>query len=80
MKEELRFEQVRAGLVAQASLPVEWVSNWNGSISLVAPNSWEHQHIRTGMAELEAGKGVSNERVMKWLDSWGTDNEFSAPR
>ena len=64
---------IPAELVAQASLPVgehvEWVSNGNGSISLVAPNSWEHQHIRAGLAELEAGKGISNDRVMEWLDS-----------
>jgi predicted transcriptional regulator len=44
------------------------------------PDSWEHQHIRAGMAELEAGKGVSNERVMEWLDSWGTENELPAPK
>lgn len=70
-------------LVAQASLPVgepvEWVSNGNGTISLVSPNSPEHMRIRAGLAELEAGKGVSNERMMEWLDSWGTENESSAP-
>lgn len=43
-------------------------------------DSWEHQHIRTGIAELEAGEGVSNERVMEWLDSWGTENELQAPQ
>jgi len=73
--------EIPAELVAQASLPVgepvEWVSDGNGSISLVASNSWEHRHIRAGMAELEAGKGVPNERVMEWLDSWGTDNKPS---
>jgi predicted transcriptional regulator len=45
-----------------------------------APDSWEHQHIRAGLAELEAGEGVSNERVMEWLDSWGTENELPAPK
>jgi predicted transcriptional regulator len=45
-----------------------------------SPDSWEHKHIRAGMAELEAGQGVSNERVMEWLDSWGTENELSAPK
>ncbi|MGA3082543.1 MAG: hypothetical protein ABSD44_14420 [Terracidiphilus sp.] len=45
-----------------------------------APNSWEHQHIRAGLAELEAGKSISNERVMEWLDSWGTENELPAPK
>ncbi|HME57858.1 MAG TPA: CopG family ribbon-helix-helix protein [Terracidiphilus sp.] len=46
----------------------------------VAPDSWEHKHIRAGMAELEAGQGISNERVMEWLDSWGTENELPAPK
>ena len=60
-------------LVAQAALPVgepvEWVSNGDGTISLVSPDSREHKHIRAGLAEFEAGKGVSNDRVMEWLDS-----------
>jgi predicted transcriptional regulator len=45
-----------------------------------ALDSWEHKHIRAGVAELEAGEGVSNERVVAWLDSWGTENELSAPK
>jgi predicted transcriptional regulator len=46
----------------------------------LAPDSWEHEHIRAGLAELEAGNGVSNEQVSKWLDSWGTENELPAPK
>ncbi len=45
-----------------------------------APDSWEHKHISAGMAELDEGKGVSNERVMEWLDSWGKQNELPAPK
>jgi predicted transcriptional regulator len=71
-------------LIAQASLsvgePVEWIANGNGSIALVSPDSWEHKHIRAGLADLEAGKTVSNERVVEWLDSWGTENELPAPK
>jgi len=71
-------------LVAQAALPVgepvEWVANGHGSISLVSTDSPEHKHIRAGLAELEAGKGVSNERVMEWLDSWGTEDELATPK
>jgi predicted transcriptional regulator len=32
------------------------------------------------MEELEAGQGISNERVMEWLDSWGTEKELHAPK
>jgi antitoxin component of MazEF toxin-antitoxin module len=71
-------------LLAQASLPVgepvEWIANGNGSIALVSPDSWEHRHIRAGLADLETGKRVSNERVVEWLDSWGTENELPAPK
>jgi predicted transcriptional regulator len=45
-----------------------------------ALDSWERKHIREGLAELEAGEGASNERVMEWLDSWGTENELPAPK
>jgi antitoxin component of MazEF toxin-antitoxin module len=71
-------------LVNEASLPVgeplQWVPNGNGSIALVSSNSREHEHIRTGLSELEAGKSVSHERVTEWLDSWGTENELPAPK
>jgi len=40
----------------------------------------EHRHIRAGLAELDAGNGVSNKRVVEWLDSWGTENELPAPK
>jgi predicted transcriptional regulator len=45
-----------------------------------APDSWEHKRICAGLAELEADQGISNERVMEWLDSWGTQNELPAPK
>jgi len=42
--------------------------------------SWERQHILQGLTELDAGEGVSHERVAEWLDSWGTENELPAPK
>ncbi len=75
--------EVPEELVTQTSLPVggpvEWVANGAGSIALVSPGSSEHRHIRAGLADLEAGRKVSNERVNEWLDSWGTENEMPAP-
>jgi predicted transcriptional regulator len=46
----------------------------------VSADSWEHQHILKGLAELDGGEGVSHERVVEWLDSWGTENELPAPK
>jgi len=76
--------EIPEDLVAQASLPVgepvEWVVNGSGSLALVSPDSKEHGRIRSGLADLAAGKKISNERVTEWLDSWGTENELSAPK
>jgi len=46
----------------------------------LSPDSWEHKHIKAGLSELDAGQGVSNERVMEWLDSWGSEKELPAPK
>ena len=32
------------------------------------------------MADLEAGRIVSGEAVMSWLESWGTESETEAPQ
>jgi predicted transcriptional regulator len=42
----------------------------------------EHQleKIREGLADAEAGRGVSHEEVARWLDSWGTENELPPPK
>ena len=32
------------------------------------------------LADLEAGRVVSGEEVMKWLETWGTDGETSSPK
>jgi antitoxin component of MazEF toxin-antitoxin module len=76
--------EIPAELVAEASLPVgepvEWVSNGDGTISLVSPDSAEHNHIRSGLDEVIAGQGISNERVTQWLNGWGTDSELPAPK
>jgi predicted transcriptional regulator len=47
---------------------------------LVSPDGQEHRHNRAGLAELDAGQGISNERVMEWLDRWGTEDELPAPK
>ena len=41
---------------------------------------WQLGEIQAGIAELDAGHEVSNEKVMKWLKSWGTPGETKAPR
>jgi len=47
---------------------------------ILVPDNWEHRHIRAVLAEFEAGKFISNERVVEWLESWGTENELPPPK
>lgn len=35
--------------------------------------------IEQGMADIEAGRLIDGDKVMTWLESWGTDNELEPP-
>ncbi len=41
---------------------------------------WQIEAIRAGIADADAGRVVDHEPVAAWLESWGTENELSAPR
>jgi predicted transcriptional regulator len=41
---------------------------------------WQLREIRSAIAELDAGRGVSQDKVSKWLNSWGKPGETKAPR
>jgi predicted transcriptional regulator len=36
--------------------------------------------VRQGLAEAEAGKGISYEKIRRWLLSWGSDRELPPPK
>ncbi|MBT3552376.1 MAG: ribbon-helix-helix protein, CopG family [Rhodospirillaceae bacterium] len=36
--------------------------------------------IEAGLADLDAGRTISHDKVAAWLKSWGTDNELDPPR
>lgn len=36
--------------------------------------------IERGLADIEAGRVVSHEEVVRWLQSWGTDHELPPPK
>ena len=42
----------------------------------------EHQleRIREGLADAKAGRVTSHEEVVRWLDSWGSENELPPPK
>jgi predicted transcriptional regulator len=41
---------------------------------------WQFAEINVGIAELDAGSGISHEDVATWLRSWGKPNEKKPPR
>lgn len=45
----------------------------------VESEEWKIREVHAGMAELDAGQGVCHEEVAKWLGSWGTRGETTAP-
>jgi len=46
----------------------------------VASEEWQLGEIQAGTSDLDAGEGVSHEKVSKWLNSWGKRGETKAPR
>lgn len=46
----------------------------------VESEEWQLGEIQAAMRELDAGQGISHERVSQWLKSWGTPGETKAPR
>jgi antitoxin component of MazEF toxin-antitoxin module len=82
-------------LLRQANLAVgdsvEWVLTPTGNLALRAPldvdvsdveegyEKWARQEIEAGLADIEAGKTVSGEKVREWVQSWGTEHELPPP-
>ncbi len=42
--------------------------------------AWQIAHIEAGLADADAGRTISHERVRDWLLTWGSDEEGEAPR
>lgn len=45
----------------------------------VSRNEWKLKAIQAAKVEADKGVFVSQNATLDWLDSWGTDNEQSAP-
>jgi len=41
--------------------------------------AWQIAHIEAGVADAEAGRVVSHDRVREWLMRWGSDDEGEPP-
>jgi predicted transcriptional regulator len=41
--------------------------------------AWQIAHIEQGRRELREGKGIPHEKVVAWLETWGTEDETEPP-
>ena len=48
--------------------------------AFVVSEEWQLGEIRDGIADLDSGQTVSQEKASKWLKSWGKAGEVKAPR
>ena len=46
----------------------------------VALQGWQMHEIEAGLREADTEEGVTQEKVAKWVESWGTSNELPAPK
>lgn len=46
----------------------------------VESEEWQLGEIQAGIAELNNGKAISHEKVLKWLKTWGKRGETRIPR
>ena len=42
--------------------------------------AWAREEIEAGLADVNAGRTVSGEKVTEWIRSWGTDHELPPPQ
>jgi predicted transcriptional regulator len=72
---------LKARLTKLASA-TERSSSWLAAHALavyVEDQEWQIETIRKGKKDLQAGRTVSHEKAERWLRSWGTKREESAP-
>ncbi len=70
---------------------VEWTLTPAGSLALRGPRkagmeqpadgyeSWKQEEIHAGFGEIDAGEHAPNEKVIEWLQSWGSKHELPPP-
>lgn len=46
----------------------------------VAVQEWQIKGIEDAIRALDADKGIAHEDVIRWVESWDTEDEFPKPR
>ena len=39
-----------------------------------------HADAEEGLADIRAGRVLDGDKVLRWIDSWGTEHEIEAPQ
>jgi predicted transcriptional regulator len=78
-----RVPKEKADLLEQLAGAMDRPKSWLLQQALDAyleVQAWHVAHIEQGRRELREGKGVPHEEVVRWVESWGTeDDEVGAP-
>ncbi len=70
----------RLGALAKSSKRSKSFLAADASTAYLESKAWQLEELLTGKAELEAGRGVGQEKVSKWIKSWGKPDETKSPR
>ena len=73
--------------VRQTSSPLVITQNGRPAAVLMSPEEYDRlqeeqkylEAIAAGLADAEAGRLIDHAKVVKWLASWGSDNELEPP-
>lgn len=46
----------------------------------LAVQEWQKARVREALSSAERGEVIAHQDVMKWIDSWGADEELPKPK
>ena len=46
----------------------------------VAVQEWQVARIEQALQSMKEGKRIAHDEVVRWVESWGTDNELPIPK
>jgi len=72
---EARLDRLaRTTAVSKSRLAADAIAAW------LEAQERQLDRIREGLADAKAGRVVAHEDVVRWLESWGTEDELPPPR
>jgi predicted transcriptional regulator len=75
-----RLHQEALGKTCQEYRPQPVVSRRRSDREYLDVNEWQVAGIKNAIASLDQGKGISHDKVKKWVASWGSAKELPVPQ